>query len=68
MKKKLVLRWRLDADIKIQFDTALSLIEAVPGPIEKTLTDAQSEAALVKAQETILGLYDAFEDKVLPLI
>ncbi|NEP55307.1 MAG: peptidase M75, partial [Moorea sp. SIO3C2] len=58
----------LDADIKIQFDTALALIEAVPAPIEKTLTDAEAEASLMKAQEAILGLYETFEDKVLPII
>ena len=38
----------LDADIKIQFETALSLIETVPVPIEKTLTDAQFETTLVE--------------------
>lgn len=58
----------LDADIKIQFETALSLIETVPIPIKKTQTDAQFKTTLVKAQETIVGLNKTFEDKVLPII
>jgi len=58
----------LDTDIKIQFDTALSMLDTASSPLEEALTEGAAQDALTQAQDAILVLHETFENDVLPMI
>jgi predicted lipoprotein len=58
----------LDAQIRDQMEVAIANIEAIPGPLEKTLCDRSAQPAIAAAQESVLDLFDIFQQQVLPLV
>ena len=58
----------LDAQIREQLQLAMAEIEAIPGPIEKTLCDPSAEPQITAAQESVLDLFDVFQQQILPLV
>ena len=58
----------LDAQIRARLDVAMADIEAIPGPLEKTLCDRAAQPEIAAAQESVLELFDLFQQRVLPLV
>ena len=58
----------LDKQVKQELKDAIAALEAVPDPVEPTLTDAEAIAMLTKAQTAVLTAFTTFEEDVLPLV
>jgi putative iron-regulated protein len=58
----------LDAEIQAQMQVAQRAISAIPGPIEVTLCDPSAHPQIEAAMESVLALFDIFEQRVLPLV
>jgi putative iron-regulated protein len=58
----------LDTTIKQQFQTAKTLLVAIPTPLETSLTDPKAAPAIEAAQAAVLNLHKTFQDQVVPLI
>ncbi|NJL47392.1 MAG: peptidase M75 [Leptolyngbyaceae cyanobacterium SM2_5_2] len=58
----------LDAEIRVQMQAARTALEAIPGPIERTLCDAEARPQIEAAQEEILTLFETVSTRVLPLV
>ncbi len=58
----------LDAEIREKFDLAMANVQAIPGPVEKTLCDPTAQPSITAAQESVLDLFDIFQQQVLPLV
>lgn len=58
----------LDAEIQAQMQVAQQAIAAIPGPIEVTLCDPSAQPQIEAAMESVLALFDTFEQRVLPLV
>ena len=58
----------LDAEIQAQMQVAQRAIAAIPGPIEVTLCDPSAHPQIEAAIESVLALFDTFEQRVLPLV
>ena len=58
----------LDKRVKQELETAIAALDAVPDPVEPTLTDAEAIAMLTKAQASVLTAFTTFEEDVLPLV
>ncbi|MEO1522123.1 MAG: imelysin family protein, partial [Cyanobacteria bacterium J06633_2] len=56
----------LHAEILQQMDVAMAAIQAIPGPIEKTLCDPGAQPQISAARESVLVLFDTFSERVLP--
>ncbi|MBE9156136.1 peptidase M75 [Nodosilinea sp. LEGE 06152] len=58
----------LDAEIQAQMEEAQAAVAAIPGPIETTLCDPSARPQIETAQDSILALFETFEQQVLPLV
>jgi len=58
----------LDAQIRSQLVIAMADVEAIPGPLEETLCDRNAQPAISAAQDSVLVLFDLFQQRVLPLV
>ncbi len=59
---------KLDEKVKMQFEAADSALNAVPTPLEKSLTDPAAAADIEAAIAAILAVKDTLENEVVPLI
>jgi predicted lipoprotein len=57
----------LDTQIQQEMQAAFAAIEAIPGPIEKTLCEPEAIPKISSARDSVLTLFELFEQRVLPL-
>jgi len=58
----------VDEKVKSDLDAALAAVEAIPGPIEQTITDSDAEAKIKTAMAAVLTAYETVEYTLLPLV
>jgi putative iron-regulated protein len=58
----------LDRQIKTEFQQALSALEALPKPLEKSILEDQYAAKFQSAQAALISLQQTIEQKLVPLI
>ncbi|NJK61461.1 MAG: peptidase M75 [Synechococcaceae cyanobacterium SM2_3_1] len=58
----------LDQQFQQKLQAAIAAIEAVPAPIEATLSDSEAFAQLSQAQIAVLDLLKTVEDEILPMV
>lgn len=58
----------LDAKIQTQLEAAQAAIAAIPGPIETNLCNPSVRPQIEAAQDSVLILFETFEQQVLPLV
>ena len=58
----------LDATIREKMQIALAHLETIPGPIEKTLCGEAAQPELSTAQDSVIELFELFQEQVLPLV
>ncbi|MBE9077355.1 peptidase M75 [Romeria aff. gracilis LEGE 07310] len=57
-----------DEQIQAEFEAAIAALEAVPAPLEESVTDPDAAPALQQAQDAVLALQETLETQLVPLI
>lgn len=58
----------LNTEIETQFNAALTALENIPAPLEKSVSDPAAEGKLKAAETAIVTLQNTLEQKLIPLI